>query len=143
MITNLKYLLSLFLMITLISCTSYSPIFYNNKKFIDVGSDIANQDFKICQQEAENYLKQYKIKKIANEARRKAIVGGLFGGLWGLIFGNSTQSVIKGIVSGSIFGGLYGGISSYGEDKISPDEVKKKYITRCLNQKEYEIIGWY
>lgn len=143
MIANFKYLLSFFLVIILFSCTSYSPIFEKNKKFIDVGKNIANQDFETCKKEAEDYLKEYKLKKASNEARRKAIVGGLFGGLWGLVFGNSTQSIIKGVVGGSIFGGLYGGISSFGEDKISPDETKKRYITRCLNQKDYEIIGWY
>jgi hypothetical protein len=29
------------------------------------------------------------------------------------------------------------------DDKIKPDEIKKKYITRCLNQKNYEINGLY
>ena len=143
MIANFKYLLSFFLIIILLSCASYSPIFDKNKKFLDVGKNIANQDFESCKKDAEDYLKEYKIKKVANEARRKALVGGLFGGLWGLVFGNSTQSIIRGAVSGSIFGALYGGISSLGEDKISPDETKKRFITRCLNQKDYEIIGWY
>ncbi len=143
MIVIAKYLISLSLIFTLVSCVSYSPIFDKNKKFLDVGKNIANQDFETCKKEAEDYLKEYKIKKVANEARRKALFGGLVGGLWGLIFGNSTPSIIGGVVSGSIFGGLYGGISSFSEDKVSPDETKKRYITRCLNQKDYEIIGWY
>lgn len=143
MIANFKYLLSFCLVIILFSCASYSPIFDNNKKFIEVGSKVANKDFENCKEEAEDYLKEYKLKKASNEARRKALIGGLFGGLWGLVSGNSTQSIIRGLSGGSIFGGLYGGLSSLGEDKISPDETKKRYITRCLNQKEYEIIGWY
>jgi len=143
MISTIKYFLSLTLFVILFSCASYSPIFDNNKKFIDVGAKVANEDFTECKKEAENYLDQYKLKKATNEARRKAIVGGLFGGLFGLVFGNSAQSVVGGAVGGSIFGGLYGGLSSLGEDKIKPDEVKKNYITRCLNRKEYEIIGWY
>jgi len=143
MISTIKYFLSLLLVVILFSCASYSPIFDNNKKFTDVGAKVANKDFVECKKEAENYLDQYKLKKATNEARRKAIVGGLFGGLWGLVFGNSAQSIIGGVVGGSIFGGLYGGLSSLGDDKINPDEVKKNYITRCLNRKEYEIIGWY
>ena len=143
MVAITRYLISFSLIITLFSCASYSPIFDKNKKFLDVGKNTANQDFESCKKDAEDYLKEYKMKKVANEARRKALVGGLFGGLWGLVFGNSTQSIIRGVVSGSIFGGLYGGISSFGEDKISPDETKKRFIIRCLNQKDYEIIGWY
>ena len=143
MVAITRYLISFSLIIILFSCASYSPIFDKNKKFLDVGKNIANQDFESCKKDSEDYLKEYKMKKVANEARRKALVGGLFGGLWGLVFGNSTQSIIRGAVSGSIFGALYGGISSLGEDKISPDETKKKFITRCLNQKDYEIIGWY
>ena len=143
MVAIIRYSISFSLIIILFSCASYSPIFDKNKKFLDVGKNIANQDFEACKKEAEDYLKEYKLKKAVNEARRKAVVGGIFGGLWGLIFGNSTQSIISGIVGGSIFGGVYGGISSLGEDKVSPDETKKRYITRCLNQKDYEIIGWY
>ncbi len=143
MISTIKYFSSLLLVVILFSCASYSPIFDNNKKFIEVGPKVANKEFEECKKEAENYLNQYKLKKASNEARRKAIIGGIFGGLWGLVFGNSTQSIIEGVVGGSIFGGLYGGISSLGEDKIKPDEVKKNYITRCLNRKDYEIIGWY
>jgi len=143
MTSIIKYFLSLTLVVILFSCASYSPIFDKNKKFIDVGEKVANEDFVECKKEAENYLDQYKLKKATNEARRKAIVGGLFGGLFGLVVGNSAQSVVGGAVGGSLFGGLYGGLSSLGEDKIEPDEVKKNYITRCLNRKEYEIIGWY
>ena len=143
MTTIIKYLTSFFLVILLFSCVSYSPVFYENKKFKDVGPKVANEDFKDCQTEAEDYLKKYKLKKAFNEAQRKAVVGGIFGGLWGLAFGHSTQSIVNGIVGGAIFGGLYGGASSFGEDKISPDKMKQNYIIRCLNKKNYEIIGWY
>jgi hypothetical protein len=139
----IKHFTALFLVAFLFSCVSYKPVFYNNKKFKDVGSIVANQDFENCKIEAEEYLKEYKLKKASNEARRKAVAGGIFGGLWGLVFGNSTKSIIEGTLGGFIFGGLYGGFSSLADDKIKPDEIKKKYITRCLNQKNYEIIGWY
>ena len=92
MTLTIKYFLSLALVVTLFSCASYSPIFDNNKKFIDVGAKVANKDFAECKKEAENYLDQYKLKKATNEARRKAVVGGLLGGLGGLVFGNSAQS---------------------------------------------------
>ena len=143
MILKIKYLTAILLVTFLFSCVSYKPIFYKNKKFIDVGSVVANQDFENCKIEAEEYLKEYKLKKASNEARRKAVAGGLIGGLWGLLSNNSTKSIIGGASLGFLFGGIYGGLSSLGEDKISPDEIKKKYIFRCLKQKDYEIIGWY
>ncbi len=143
MTTTIKNSSIFFLVIFLFSCVSYKPIFYKNKKFIDVGSIVANQDFENCKTEAEDYLKEYKLKKASNQARRKAVVGGMLGGLWGLLSENTAKSIIGGASLGFLFGGLYGGISSLGEDKISPDEIKKKYIFQCLKQKDYEIIGWY
>jgi len=143
MLAFLKNFLLIFLILTLISCVAYKPIFDQNKKFIDVGQDVANQDFENCKLQADKYLKQYKAKRIANEASRKALFGSIFGGLMGLVFGNNAKSAISGAVAGGIFGGIYGGVSVASKDNLKPDEIKQRDITRCLNQQGYDIIGWY
>lgn len=143
MLTFLKNFLLFFLIFSLVSCVSYKPIFDQNKKFNDVGQNVANQDFENCKIQADNHLKQYKAQRIANEASRKALLGSIFGGLMGLVFGNSFESTISGAIAGGIFGGIYGGASVASEGNLKPDEIKQKHITRCLNQQGYDIIGWY
>ena len=140
MIANFKYLLSFFLVIILFSCASYSPIFYQNKKFLDAGPVVADQDFQNCKIEAENYLKEYKSKGAWKEARRKALIGSIVGAA---LMGSSTETFVGGALVGSLAGAVAGGFSHVGNDKVKPDEIKNNYIMRCLNQKEYEIIGWY
>jgi hypothetical protein len=140
MFAILKYLISLSIVMALLGCASYTPIFYKNKKYQEVGPALANQDFKACKVEAESYLKQYKAKKAWKEAGRKALIGGVVGGAY---LGSSNETFIGGVLIGSLVGAIFGGFSNMGEDKIKPDQIKNNYITRCLNQNGYEIIGWY
>lgn len=139
----IKSLIVFLSILALVSCISYKPIFDENQKFLNVGKKIAYKDFEICRDKADKYLDDYKAKRIVNEASRKAILGSILGGISGLIFGNSTQSLIKGAMGGAIVGGAYGGISSASAGSLTNDEIKQRYITKCLNQNGYEIIGWY
>jgi len=143
MLKFLKKILAFFLILLFASCVSYKPIFEENQKFITVGKEIANNDFNKCRKKADDYLDEYKSKRIANEVFRKATFGAIFGGITGFIFGNSTQSLLRGAVGGGIVGGVYGGLVSAGAGNLTSDEIKQRYITKCLNQNGYEIIGWY
>lgn len=143
MYRKIKILTALILVLILSACISYKPIFDDNLKFKTVGEKTADSDFKLCKSQAEKYLKNYKAKRIGNEVARKALFGGILGGVMGLIFGNTTKSLATGAVSGALFGGVYGGASVMAEDNLKPDEIKQSFITRCLNQKGYNIIGWY
>ena len=138
-----KKILAFILIISLVSCVSYKPIFDENEKFLNVGKDIAYKDFEDCDKNSDKYLDEYKSKRIANEMARKALLGSVIGGITGFIFGNSTKSLIKGAFSGALVGGVVGGISSAGSGKLTEDSLKKNYITKCLNKSGYEIIGWY
>ncbi len=139
----LKNLIIFLSILALSSCVSYKPIFDENQKFLKVGKEIAYKDFEICHNKANKYLDEYKSKRIVNEISRKAIFGTILGGISGLIFGNSTRSLIKGAVVGGAVGGAYGGLSSASKGTLTNDELKQKFITKCLNQYGYEIIGWY
>jgi hypothetical protein len=140
MVATVKYSISLLLVMMLFACASYSPIFYQNKKFLDAGPVVADQDFQNCKIEAENYLKEYKSKGAWKEARRKALIGSIVGAA---LMGSSTETFVGGALVGSLAGGVAGGFSHVGNDKVKPDEIKNNYISRCLNQKGYDIIGWY
>jgi outer membrane lipoprotein SlyB len=140
MIIKIKHLTAILLVTFLFSCVSYKPIFYKNKKFLDVGSVGANQDFENCKKEAEDFLKEYKSSAAWKEARRKALIGSIVGAA---LMGSSTETFVGGAVVGSLVGGVAGGLSRAGDDRVKPDQIKNNYISRCLNQKGYDIIGWY
>lgn len=125
------------------SCTSYKPVFDQNNKFISVGKERANKDFLECKRKADIYLEDYKAQRAWNESRRNLVKGGILGGFFGFLTGKNLKYTITGASVGALMGGIYGGLSVIGEDKVNPDQIKKNYITNCLNNQQYQILGWY
>jgi len=140
--TFCKFFVILFTSLALISCSSYRPIFEQNSKFMEVGEDKANEDFKLCKKAAEDYLDKYKAERAAKEAGRKAVIGGVIGTATGAIWGRGLKSALSGSLIGAGVGAAIGGLSVLGEDKVSPDKMKQRYIINCLGQKGYSVIGW-
>ncbi len=136
---NIVLCLSVF---SLTSCSSYQPIFYQNQTYLDNGKDAAEKESKRCMSEADEYLKQYKARRAAKEAGRKAVVGGVVGAASGAIFGRTMKSTLVGTAIGAGVGAAMGALSVAGEDKVKPDQIKQRYVTNCLNQKGYEVLGW-
>ncbi|MFZ9469508.1 MAG: hypothetical protein ACO26G_00440 [Rickettsiales bacterium] len=134
---------SLFAIFFLVSCTSYKPIFDQNNKFITVGKEKANRDFLECKRKADIYLEDYKAQRAWNESRRNLVKGGIVGGVFGFLTGKNLKYTLTGASVGALMGGIYGGLSVMGEDKVNPDQIKKNYITNCLNNQQYQILGWY
>lgn len=134
---------SLFAIFFIVSCTSYKPIFDQNNKFITVGKEKANRDFLECKRKADIYLEDYKAQRAWNESRRNLVKGGIVGGVFGFLTGKNLKYTLTGASVGALMGGIYGGLSVMGEDKVNPDQIKKNYITNCLNNQQYQILGWY
>ncbi len=135
-------ILALVMIFSLACCSSYQPIFYQNQTYITNGKEAANQESQRCSKEAEEYLKEYKARRAAKEAGRKAVIGGVVGAATGAIFGRGLKSTLVGTAVGAGVGAAMGALSVAGEDKVKPDVMKQRYVTRCLNQKGYEILGW-
>lgn len=136
-------ILRLISLIFVMSCTSYKPIFDQNNKFISVGKAQANNDFLECKRKADIYLEDYKTQRAWNESRRSLVKGGILGGFFGFLTGKNLKYTLSGASFGALMGGIYGGLSVMGEDKINPDQIKKNYIANCLNNQQYQILGWY
>jgi ABC-type dipeptide/oligopeptide/nickel transport system permease subunit len=136
-----KILLILLLIFYSFSC-SYRPIFDQNEKYLNAGEKKAQNDFEICKKSAEKYLNQYKAERAAKEAGRKAAIGGIIGATTSLIFGKGIKSTLVGTLIGVGAGASIGAIGVIGEDKIKPDEMKQRYVSSCLAQKGYSIMGW-
>ena len=137
----MKNLLIIFTIFALTSC-SYKPIFYQNQTYVQNGKDAAEAESKRCSTEADEYLKQFKARRAAKEAGRKAVVGGVIGTATGAIFGRTMKSTLVGTAIGAGVGAAMGTLSVAGEDKVKPDQMKQRYVTNCLNQKGYEVLGW-
>lgn len=135
--------LTLFLIIlSLASCTSYKPILFKNDAYLQGGKDAAEKEITRCSAEADEYLKQFKARRAAKEAGRNAVVGGVIGTATGAIFGRSLKSTLIGTAIGAGIGAAAGALSVAGEDKVKPDQMKQRYVSNCLAQKGYQVLGW-
>jgi hypothetical protein len=125
----------------LIGC-SYRPIFDRNAKYETGGEKAAQADFDLCKKEADDYLDQFKAERAAKEAGRKGVIGPVIGTVFGFLVGGNLSSTLGGTLIGGGVGAAAGGLGVLGEDKVTPDEMKQRYITKCLAQKGYGVMGW-
>jgi len=139
--TALKNLVLLFTIFSL-ACCSYKPILYQNDTYLQNGKEVADAEITRCSTEADQYLKEYKARRAAKEAARKAAIGGVIGTIFGALGGGNKRSILSGTLVGAGVGALIGGLSVLGEDKVKPSEMKQRYVTNCLNQKGYQVLGW-
>ena len=128
---------------SLVACSSYKPILYQNEKYLSAGEKKAQEDVDSCKKNADDYLDKYKAERALKEAGRKAIIGGVVGAAAGAIFGGrGIKSALVGSAIGAGAGAAIGGLTVAGEDNVEPDVIKQRYITNCLGRKGYSVIGW-
>jgi len=139
---KMKNLTALLTIAALIFSCSYKPILNQNQHYIDTGEESAEAEIDRCDEEASTYLKKYKARRAAKQALRKGTWGALFGGVFGFLIGGNVNSLAKGVAIGAAIGAATGALGVAGEGKISPDEIKQRYVTQCLASEGYEVIGW-
>jgi hypothetical protein len=137
-----RKILILVLTFSIVACSSYSPILDPHGKYLEVGEAGAQEDIDQCKKEAGDYLDKFKAERAAREAGRKAVIGGVVGAGSGLLFGRTMKSTLVGTAIGAGIGAAIGGLSVMSEDNVKPDEMKQRYMGRCLAKKGYSIIGW-
>lgn len=123
-------LLGLFI---LTSCAS-KPKLYPNSHLKTVGKEKANKDIDQCISDADEYLESDEGKRIVKSAGKGAAFGAAVGAAFGLFTGN----VGEGLKRGAVVGGVSGGAG----EALSPDELKRRYVTMCLTKQGYEVLGW-
>ncbi len=128
-----KLILLSVVILSLVGCSS-SPKLYPNQKLQSVGKEQAEADIEKCKELADNYLESSKGKQVAKGAGSGAIVGAAVGGAFGLLTGNFGRGLGQGAVMGGA-GGAAGGA-------ISPDQLKRNFVNKCLAERGYEVIGW-
>jgi hypothetical protein len=137
----MKNFISLLMIFLLISC-AHQPILDQNDKYRTAGKEQAETDIKACRKEAEDYLDQYKASRAAKAAVRQGAVGGAIGAATGAIFGHGLKSIGVGALIGAGVGAAFGGGSVLAGDKVTPDQIKQRYMINCLNKQGYSVLGW-
>lgn len=85
-------------------------------------------------EQADKYLDSSEGKKLLKSTGFGAAVGGAMGAVTGAFYGN----IAEGAARGAAIGGAGGAVSG----SLSPNELKQRYVNRCLQEKGYEVIGW-
>lgn len=101
---------------------------YPNAKYKSVGEAQANADIAQCERESEQYLSDTKGKQVASGAGGGAAIGAVVG-----LLGGGVRGAARGAVGGAAVGATAGA--------ISPDKMKQRYVTKCLSDKGYEVLG--
>jgi outer membrane lipoprotein SlyB len=117
----------------LTGCAS-TPQLYPNAKLKDVGKAQAKADIATCTKNADDYLESPAVKKTLKGAATGAVIGGAIGVVGGLFTGGIGRSAAVGAAVGGTAGGVSGA--------LSPDQVKRQFINKCLKDKGYDVIGW-
>ncbi len=134
----MKNIFIVLLIFLLGACSSYRPILDKN----DAPPEQSQKDIDECLQEADEYLQDYKKRKAAKEAGRKAVIGAVVGATTSVLFGRNLKGIIASTAIGAGIGAGVGALSVAGEDKVTPSKIKQNYVSNCLARRGYGVIGW-
>lgn len=133
-----KYLISIVLVVTLLSCARQRPVLYPNVHLKHVGKSTAEADIDQCVQLAIDYgAKENSAMKVAGDTGKGAAVGGAAGAAVGAVTGNSGRKAAAGAAGGGAATMTRSAINSG-----KPDPVFKKFVEQCLRDKGYQPVGW-
>jgi hypothetical protein len=124
----MKKLALIFVIFTLAACAS-KPKLYPNAKFESVGQEAAQKDIDHCIAKADKYLEGQKGKQMAKGAGAGAVMGAVIGGVFG---------GVRGIGRGAVGGAAVGTAGA----ALSPEQMKQRYVNKCLAEQGYEVLGW-
>jgi len=132
--------LSLLLVLSLASCSSgpKRPVFYPNAHSEALTKAQREGDVNVCMALARDAgVKENKDGEVGRKAATGALLGGLAAGAWGLVYGDAGNRALAGAAAGAAAGGVKGAMDS---TELNP--TFKQFVTRCLRERGYEVIGW-
>ena len=126
----------------LVGCSSAGPVLYPNAHYQSVGKDVAKQDIEECREMAEAAGAEESSGKAGQVAKSTAMgagVGAASGAVGGAISGAAGQGSLIGAASGAVWGLL---MSLFTSGSSHPSEAYTNFVSRCLQEKGYEVTGW-
>lgn len=124
-----------------VACSSYRPVVDENAQYQKVGSARAESDIDDCMAKADRFLESHKSDRMMKEAGRGAASGAIIGGVVGLMTGDA-KTALGGAALGAGVGAASRAAGEATKDKLTPDRMKKNYVSNCLKRKNYVVIGW-
>lgn len=125
------------------ACSSTKPVLYPNTYLQSVGKEVAEQDIESCKQLAESAGAKEghgKVGDVATSTAMGAGVGAAGGAVGGAIYGSAGQGSMVGAASGAAIGLLRGIL--YSARPAQPSQAYVNFVSRCLQEKGYEVTGW-
>ncbi len=135
---------TIFSALLLTACSTAHPVLYPNAHLESVGKEAAEQDIESCKQLAESAGAEEgggKAGRVATNTAVGAGVGAASGAVGGAISGAAGRGSMIGAASGAVWGLLTGLFRAAGGPS-QPNQAYTNFVTRCLQEKGYEVAGW-
>lgn len=114
------------------------PVFYPNAHLKHVGQAQAQRDTSACMSLAYDHgVSAKQDGQITKRAGKGAVIGGVGAGAWGLVRGDAGERAVAGAAAGAATGAASGAFAS---TELSP--TYKRFVSRCLRERGYDVIGW-
>ncbi|MGQ0667114.1 MAG: glycine zipper family protein [Nitrospiraceae bacterium] len=130
--------------LVLTACSSAHPVLYPNAHLQSVGKESMEQDLDACKHMAESAGAEEgggKTGRVATNTAVGAGVGAASGAVGGAISGAAGRGSMIGAASGAVWG-LLTGLFQAASGPSQPDDAYRNFVTRCLEEKGYEVTGW-
>lgn len=128
----------------LVACATTGPVIYPNAHFLSVGKEAADRDIEACKAMAEAAGAAEgggsRMGDIATSTAMGAGVGAASGAAGGAVYGSIGQGSLVGAASGAIAGLLRG--LMYSSQPQKTNQAYANFVSRCLEEKGYEVTGW-
>lgn len=132
------------ILLILSGCASMKPVLYPNTYFLSQGKEISEQDIEACERLAESAGAEEGGSTAAGNVATSTVMGaGLgaaSGAAGGAIYGSAGHGSLIGAASGAVAGFLRGIL--YSARPAQPNQAYANFVTRCLQEKGYEVAGW-
>lgn len=116
------------------------PVLYPNETLNRVGRAQADADIAACAQLARSAGTSEGSQ--AGELGRRAAIGTGVGAATGAIIGAVTGSFGKGAAIGAATGAAGGITSGAFDNDAGVNQTYRNFVTRCLGEKGYEVVGF-
>jgi outer membrane lipoprotein SlyB len=138
---------TLLLCLLVVGCAASRPALYPNEKYNSVGQAQAERDIDDCMARAQAAVgsgagTSEAAGRVARDTTVGAAGGAAVGTVAGAIGGNGAgEGAAVGAASGAVAGLFYSLVGLF-QSGGSQDPVFQNFVTRCLQERGYEPIGW-
>jgi hypothetical protein len=125
-------------------CSSAKPILYPNAHLQSVGKEAAERDIEDCKKLAETAGAEEgsgQAGKVATSTAVGAGIGAASGAVGGAIVNAAGSGSAVGAASGAVWG-LLMGLWNAATGPSQTNQAYTGFVTRCLQDRGYEVTGW-